>query len=240
VVFTHSRGAALALAGSLLVIAYYSKRRILILIGLAILTVPAVYLVRASYVERMETLQDPASETSARERIENTKIAFRMALEHPLVGVGFGTMNEVKMWRRYTSMPLPRTNGTYIHGTYIDGMVIHDTYLQMLTDSGVPAAILYVVVLWGTIFWLHRSAKRMLLRESRFAAYPMAILTSLVAFAIGSVFLSRVAFDAEYILLMCAAAWWNLEPGCLEEAEEEQVSYEEETSMSFAGEPAEA
>jgi hypothetical protein len=63
----------------------------------------------------------------------------------------------------------------------------------------------------------------MLRLSVRLAAYPLAIESSLVGFAIGSTFLSRVGFDAFYVLLMCAAAWWKIERDYLLEVGQETV-----------------
>jgi probable O-glycosylation ligase (exosortase A-associated) len=213
VVFTHSRGASVALAGTLLLIAYNAKRRMLLLAGLAIMTIPSIYLVRESYIQRMETLEDAKSDRSAWDRVESAKAALRLAQDYPWIGVGYGTYNEVVLLKKYIDL----------NAVQEGWMVIHNTYLQMLTDSGIFAFFLYLVLIFGTIFWLQFSARRMLRLNVRMAAYPLAIESSLVGFAIGSTFLSRVGFDAFYVLLMCAAAWWKIERDYLQEVGQETV-----------------
>jgi O-antigen ligase len=105
--------------------------------------------------------------------------------------------------------------------------VIHNTYLQMLTDSGVFAFGLYIVLLFGTIFWLGRSAKRMWLLDPQLAHVPMALQAALITFAVGSTFLSRVNFDLTYYLLTAAAAWLPIERQRFRRAEDEEEALAE-------------
>jgi O-antigen ligase len=109
--------------------------------------------------------------------------------------------------------------------------VVHNTYLQMLTDSGVFAFAIYVVLLWGTTWWLGRSAKRMREFDPKLAAVPLALRASLVAFAIGSTFLSRVQFDLTYFVLMAAAAWMPIEHQRLLEIAEQLEDEEDEADL---------
>lgn len=203
VVMTHSRGAALSLAITFLAIAFRSKRRAGVVILFLLIFGGSAYMVRQSYITRLSTLQNPGGESSASLRILYAKVAFRIWRDHPLFGVGFGTLNEMNVMGKY--IPLSA------HGA----QVIHNTYLQMLTDSGTAAALIYVFLVFGVLFWLGRSARRMALFYPDLAVYPAMLHTSLLAFAIGSTFLSRVEFDLFYMLLMGAAVWYGIEPAVM-------------------------
>ena len=91
-----------------------------------------------------------------------------------------------------------------------DELVVHNTYLQMLVDSGTFALLVYAALLFGTIFRLGLSARKMRQAESGLEAFPVALQTALVGWAVATVFLSRVQADIPYILLMSAAAWVQL------------------------------
>lgn len=193
IVWTHSRGGALSVAAAMLFMAARSQRKILVLVLLLAMTAPAVYLVRDSYTQRMGTLQSVDEDASARSRFMYWDAAYRMWKDHPVFGVGFGSDNFMLL--------LP----TYLG--FRDRHVVHNTYLQILADSGLPALLVYLALMLGTMVWLGRSAKRAMKIDPQLRVYPWAIQAALVAFAVGSMFLSRVTFDFYYILLMMAASW---------------------------------
>ena len=212
VVFTYSRGAAVSLVAVFLVAILHSRHRIILAVALAILTVPSVYLVKDTYFDRLETLSDTKDDVSAQQRVENAKVAQRMWEDYPIIGVGFGTDNQRYLWTRYAN-----TEG--VSGRY--PLVIHNTYLQMLVDSGTFALLAYLSLLFGTIFLMERSSRRLKRAGSPLYDCPLAIEAGLIAFAVGSTFLTRITFDFTYILLMMGAAWLAVEPEHLATLEEQ-------------------
>jgi probable O-glycosylation ligase (exosortase A-associated) len=200
IIMTHSRGGALALAAVLFVMAVRSKRKMLAMICLALSILPSVYLVRDSYLARLETLEDPEEETSALARILYARAAVRMWKDYPLLGVGFGTNNQMALWDQYSdqaSVSVPQ--------------VVHNTYLQMLVDSGAPALLIYTTLFFGTIIWLGVNVRKTRKTHPGLEVYPMALQTALIGFAVASTFLSQVRFDFLYMLLMSAAAWMEVQ-----------------------------
>lgn len=193
IVWTHSRGAALSVALVMLILAARSKNKILVILLLIMFTAPAVYLVRDSYFKRMGTLENPEEDSSAASRLAYWGAAVRMWKDHPVFGVGFGESNFMLL--------LP----TYLG--HEDRHVAHNTYVQVLVDSGLPALIAYVILMVSVVIWLGRSAKKAALVDPALRAYPWALQAALLAFMLGSTFLSRVTFDLYYILIMMAAAW---------------------------------
>jgi putative inorganic carbon (hco3(-)) transporter len=196
VVMTFSRGGAVALIVVFLVIGLRSRRKLGFLIVVVLFCAPAVLLVRVAYFERLKTIQNYEEEASANSRIVYGQMALQMAADYPWIGVGFGSYNQMAMQQRY----MPEVED-------IRRQVVHNTYLQMLTDSGVFAFGIYVSLLFGTIVWLGFSARRVRTVDPRLAIVPVALQVSLIAYAVGSTFLSRVQFDLTYYLLMAAAAW---------------------------------
>lgn len=195
VVMTHSRGGALSLGAALLLISARSRSRLLTLGLLILFCAPTVYLVKDTYFDRLATLKAPTEETSARSRLELAEAAFATWREHPMFGVGFGM--------RIAAALLQARTG------YDQELVVHNTYMQMLVDSGVFAFSLYVLLLFGTVFWLGRSYGRFKHSNWKLAQYPAALQASLVAFAIGALSLSRVSFDMMYMVVIAAAAWYE-------------------------------
>ena len=78
VIMTHSRGASLAVAAEFLLITLRSRRKFALVALLAIATVPAVYMVRDTYLSRMSTIKSPEEERSALARIVSAHAAVRM------------------------------------------------------------------------------------------------------------------------------------------------------------------
>jgi len=199
VVMSHSRGGLLSLAIVLLLIALRSKHRIAtIVVTVVFLSVPVV-LVRNTLIERVSTIGAYQQDESAVSRLVYAKAALRMWADHPVSGVGFGTFNE--------RLLLP----SYLRGTEFEGkqMVVHNTYVQMLVDSGIFAFIVYLTLLFGTILWLQKSVKKARLACPGDEACPLALQISLIGFMVGSAFLSRVDFDFTYMLIMSAGAWYR-------------------------------
>jgi probable O-glycosylation ligase (exosortase A-associated) len=208
VVMTRSRGAALATAVGMLWIVFRSRRKVLTLAVLAVMSVPALYLTWDRFSERMSTIRDPISEVSANSRLVYSRAALRLAADYPMFGVGFGMNNQRMLITQY----LPQEYG------YRE-LVVHNTYLQMLTDSGVFALFLYVVMVFGTIWWLGKSAGRMKRLRTGLEDIPYGLQGSLIVFAVGSLFLSRTLFDYMYMIILTSAAWYRIEQQELSEAE---------------------
>jgi O-antigen ligase len=173
-------------------IVWRSKNKIMVLVLLLLLVAPALYLVRDSYISRLETITSH-EDSSSQGRLMYWKAAVRMWRDHPMFGVGFGTANFETLLSSYLGK-----NDTH---------VAHNTYLQVLADSGIFAAILFTGLLLGTILWLNVAARRCRRERPELADYPYALQASLAAYAVGSIFLSRVTFDFYYMLLMMVASW---------------------------------
>jgi probable O-glycosylation ligase (exosortase A-associated) len=200
IVMTHSRGAALALAAEFLLIMAWSKRKTGLVLVLLLAAGPAVYLVRDTYISRLSTLKSPQEESSALSRIVSARAAVRMWQDYPLLGVGFGAANQIRLSSKYSG-----------GDALWSDLVIHNTYLQVLVDSGIFAAIIYVGLLAGTLLWLGASARRARNSHPELMPYPLALRTALAGFAIATIFLSRVQSEVAYTLLAAAAAWRIIE-----------------------------
>lgn len=197
VVLTFSRGSAVALAVVLVLISLRARQKIAVVVVLCVLAAPAVYLVYDRYVARLSTITTYAEDESAYSRVEFLRVGLRMAKDRPWLGVGFGMENQQALLPRY-------------HPGRVN-QVLHNTYLQILVDSGVFALILYAAMLLGAIFWLGLSTRRVRKLAPELAAYPAAFQTSLVAFAVGSSFYSRYSFELTYMLLMGVGAWYRIQ-----------------------------
>lgn len=198
IVMTNSRGASLSLAVAILLIIWRSKSKFLPLIVLAAVVAGSAWLVQDQYVKRMSTLaniQDKDADSgSAYSRVVFARAAFEMWQNYPILGVGFGGRNYARL------------SGKYLGEDNI--YMVHNSYMQMLVDSGIIAFALYMWLLFGTIRWLGLSVARVRQIDPKLASIPLALQTGLITFAIGSTFYSCQRADILYFLVMGAAAWY--------------------------------
>jgi O-antigen ligase len=162
---------------------------------MACLLVPVLVMLGNRYQDRMATLTDVQGESSAASRLVFSRAAFHMWQDHPLFGVGFGQDNYREL------------NYLYLDETATRGLVVHNTYLQILVDSGIITFLLFVGTLWGTVWWLGRSAKKIKAVRPDLVPYARSLQLSTFAYAIGCTFYSRPQFEIFYIVLGGAAAW---------------------------------
>jgi probable O-glycosylation ligase (exosortase A-associated) len=197
VVASYSRGGTIALGFALLIIALRSRQKVLIIALLVICSLPALYLGGDAYLRRMSTVTDPMAERSAASRIYLMKIGLRIWRDYPILGVGFGRTNQQMLMQLY--FPEVVENKAYAI------KVVHNTYIQMLTDCGLVGFLPFIAVLFGAVISLGRSAHR---TAPPWKGIPWALQTSLITFAVGGMTISALpSFDAFYILIALAACW---------------------------------
>ncbi|MBI4892554.1 MAG: putative O-glycosylation ligase, exosortase A system-associated [Acidobacteria bacterium] len=205
VFFTHSRGGVVSVMVCLLLILLKSKRRVMMGLVLLGCTGGITYLVKDTLLKRMETVATVGSsdaESSAQSRLVLSAAAIRMWMDYPLFGVGFTEKNEQALIGKYLQ------GEDKAHA----GKVIHNTYTQLLADTGIFALIIYLYLLFGTIMKMRAAGRRARQRgDDAAAGICDAILTALITYAVGSTFLSRTTFDFFYMLVMTAATYLTLE-----------------------------
>lgn len=133
IILTQSRGASIALFGIMLLFWIRSKRKIYgtVLIGLAVLAV--LVFGSESYWGRMSSIAHYKDDTSAQGRLDAWKAGFKMALDHPILGVGAGNFNSV--YGRYYRVE------SAVHPRWISS---HSTYVQCMTELGFTGLLLLV------------------------------------------------------------------------------------------------
>jgi probable O-glycosylation ligase (exosortase A-associated) len=201
IVMTSSRGGSVAMLVALCLVFRNGSRKWAQLALVVVLLAGAVNMVQDRYFDRMQTLANVHGEPSAESRFIHAATAWNMWLDYPLLGVGFGGYNYSALSPKY----MDATDDS------LANHVVHNSYLQMLVDSGVFAFLLYAGLLVYAIVWLGASARRMAPLGPEYEAMPLAIQGPLVVFAVGSAFYSCQRMDLPYLLLMTAAAWWNIE-----------------------------
>jgi probable O-glycosylation ligase (exosortase A-associated) len=198
IIMSHSRGGSLALAIGFGVMGLRSRRKWAFVTVVGTCVGVAIYLVQDTYFKRIQTISAPAEEASAASRFVHANAAIAIWKDHPIIGVGFGGFNYAVLAPQY--------------GGPADGAhVAHNSYLQMLVDSGIVSFLIYVWILVGAIIRMGKSAAFWSKVDPPRTAIPYALQTSLIIFAIGARFDSCQRMDFPYMLLLCTACWEVIE-----------------------------
>jgi O-antigen ligase len=137
-------------------------------------------------------------DTSAQSRFESWTAGWQIAWDHPLLGTGVRNSNAL----------------THNYGTGMQGRTIHNQYIQIAADSGIPAALVYLAIL-GVAGYRFSAARRACIRLESGAATDdqaaewrntaslcLALQSSLITFAINAMFLSIEVFELPWFLMV--------------------------------------
>jgi putative inorganic carbon (hco3(-)) transporter len=177
-----SRGGLLCVAATALLLALHARRKWLALPLLLAGAVLLWWLLPEQWLARMQTLQAPVADGSAASRLEVWKLGWDYALEHPWFGGGLGG------WI-YLSQPTG------------DFRAWHSAYVGIAAEHGLVGLALWCALLFGTIAelsvcaWRHRALPWL-------TDQATMLRVSLVAYAVGSAFLSIAYWELLYLLLV--------------------------------------
>ena len=177
IIATQSRGGTIALACVGLYYWIRSGKKLGMAVVAGVALVAIIALAPPSYFNRMNSIANH-SDGSAQGRITSWKLAWNLALQNPLLGIGAGNT------------------------PYIGRQNAHSIYFQILGELGFPgAAALITLIIWNL------AANRRLVKEVRpgpegeSARQLLACLSaSMIAFAVAGAFLSAVYYPHAYIL----------------------------------------
>ena len=193
IVLTQSRGALIGVAvGFAPAVASLVFRRARRMVYAAIAVAALVAMTPASVWERYAGLEKLTSEStmaqadaegSAAERIEIQKIAWRVAIDHPIFGVGLGTYGRVNA----------------IYSPELGRKDTHDTYLNLAAETGFPGVLLWFATVYS-VFAKAISRKR--LESGETDTLPVAWLRrGLVGFLVAAVFGSYSGLNIFYLYI---------------------------------------
>ena len=193
IVATQSRGGTLALAA--VGIYYWMKSDRKVLTGaLAVVAVSAVLIFAPSvYFERMNSISNYEEDGSAQGRITAWHAGTRMALSHPLTGVGAG--NFPGSFPKYAP-PGP-------DGPLTSWKTAHSIYFLILGELGFPGAALLVSFIVTNLIRNRRVLASLRAGggpETQQARLLACLSASLLAYAVGGAFLSAVYYPHMYVL----------------------------------------
>jgi putative inorganic carbon (HCO3(-)) transporter len=209
IVSTYSRGGFLGLIAVLPTMCRQftvkARSAILLFVLMAGLSTVAILVAgKSTYLERIGTISDTGADTtgSAQERKQLLTRSLEVTLEHPLFGIGPGQF--------------PLVSGV--------GLVTHNTYTQFSSEAGIPALVLFLVLVVRTFtnLRLFRGAP-----ERTEAWYlSRALYCGMVGYLVGAFFLSTAYWLLPYLLLAYSSVLRRF-------AETTNVSLESRTEHAF-------
>jgi putative inorganic carbon (hco3(-)) transporter len=208
---TYSRGAAVALAGLvvLAVLLRYIRLRTAVAVGAVMLV--GVFTLLPTYADRLESLTEVSAlvddgggpgDGAILGRATSNLAALNVFADHPVLGVGPGRYqadysqayaNELGL--RYFTTPRRA----------------HNLYLEVAADTGALGLVAFLGIVGATLLGLWRARRRWLTRRPEYAHLATALLLAVMAYMLSGVFL-HLAYIRYFWLLMAVAnsAIWIL------------------------------
>ena len=191
VLTTYSRGGFIGLVTILLYSWFKSKRKIVTLIILSLITIPAIQLMPGKWFSRIDTIDNAEEDSSFQGRIDAWEVSLNLALKRPFLGGGFSAIESYDVTMRYKSPDQELSRGR----------AAHSIYFQVLGDLGFVG--LFVFLIYLSIGWLEgRSVIRLTMNQPTLKwASDMAnmIHVSLIGFMVSGAALSVAYFDIALI-----------------------------------------
>ena len=188
ILFTFSRGGLLTLAAIAPLLIWRSRHRVAVTLVVA-LALAGFYFWTSDrftqdYVERAQTISDYQEDRSAMGRLNAWHTSWGVFLDYPAFGVGPNNLEVV--YRAYSPEP-ERFR------------VSHNAYLQILCECGLPALLLFLAAIGSALWSLGKTRREA--RDSWVEVYARMLQISILAFCIGSMFLSTAYSELLYQLV---------------------------------------
>ena len=187
-IITYSRMGFLLVCIYLVILFIQSRRKIQYLAMVITAVFIAVSFVPKSLADRLSTIWKYQEDASAMGRLGAWETGYRMILANPITGVGLDSFEIPEIYSRYASDNNPH--------------VAHNAYIQIAAEAGIPALILYLLMIVITLFKMWRLRRESHTEKERL--FCNAILVSLLIYCCGAVFLSAEDREALYILFASA------------------------------------
>jgi putative inorganic carbon (HCO3(-)) transporter len=196
VMFTDSRASVIALVFVLGAIAVKSKKFFLFLAGAFLCLIIYLFLPQIlpqKFIERQETTLEYQQDQSAMSRIDNWVFCLRLAKNRPLVGGGFN-YNTKETFAKYAPDFLNKYGGKTWDS--------HSIYFGILAAHGFPGLILFLSVIFASIFSCRKIRRKTAdSPDNKWAVnYCHMIEVSFLALLVNGAFVNMEYFDLPYHL----------------------------------------
>lgn len=202
VVATASRGGLIGLVilGGFLFL--QSRRKLLALVGIAVLAAGLLSFAPERWMARMHTIGSASEDDSFMSRVSSWKLHAILALDRPLVGGGYSALENPAIFDIYRrKFHMLDSFGESPEPSM--ALAAHSAYFQALGDLGWPGLFLFMAILSAGFYNLARILRMTRGNESLVWAYDLAVLLrlSLVLFMVCGALLSVTYFEMFYIML---------------------------------------
>jgi putative inorganic carbon (hco3(-)) transporter len=197
VVLTYSRGGLFALVVALMAIAIKSRRKLIAVVLLAVIAIPALTLAPMKWKSRMsEVFLKGELDNSAEERFVTWGYSWNLAKAFPITGGAFECFTP-ELFSIYQPRPLPSNS--------YSALGPHSIYFQVLAEQGFVGAFFFfsfLVTCWWTLRRLRRAASASP-GLGWMRSYSDMLEVGFLAYLVGGAFLGRAYFDLYYELVAC-------------------------------------
>ncbi len=199
---TQSRGASLAVAAVFIFLWRYSTRKFVSFVAIAFVGLAVMVVASDSYLNRMGTIAHYEKDGSAEGRLDAWGASIRMAINHPVTGVGAGQF--------------PMEFGRHYRGGEAAGrwLTAHSMYFLILGELGVPGIVTLFVLVIGSPLALLSLRRRVLAasdipppewrQESE--RFLCMIAAGCIGFAVAGAFLSVAYYPHVFVLTAVTAS----------------------------------
>ena len=183
VISTASRGGFITLFIVFFYFILKSKQKLIGIFAIILIFISVFFFTPREYWQRQMTITSYQQDESAMGRVNAWKTGIRMFLDRPLLGVGAATY-ELSYGSKY--------GGPWL--------VSHNAYIQIAAETGIFGILFYL----GLMFYIFRQAT-LIIKNTREESYLKSISFglkgALLAYAVGSFFLSVGYYPHLYLLL---------------------------------------
>jgi putative inorganic carbon (HCO3(-)) transporter len=206
VIASHSRGALIGLVAVGAAVFFKSRNKGVMLLVLAVLAGIVLAIAPERWFDRMGTIDDARADGSFMGRVSSWKMNLLVALDRPLVGGGFSSMEDNWVFSQYLRF-FPSLDWLAISPTPTRPLAAHSIYFQVLGDTGFIGLFLFLALL-ALAFHNTRVIRRLTAdREDLQWAHDLslAVYFSLIGYAVSGAALSLAYFEFYYLLITVAA-----------------------------------
>ncbi len=200
IIGTQSRGAFISLVVFSGFFWLRSKHKVSILAGLVLLLLPSIAFMPSKWTQRMSTITEATQDASFMGRVDAWIISYKLAVAHPVTGVGLRNSYEPEVAK---SVDIERAERA---------KAAHSIYFEVLGGAGFVGLAIYLT-LFATAFFsawrIYLARKNDLLApwKSRFAYFAQM---SIVVFAVGGASTSMEMWDGYLVVMALVAALTRL------------------------------
>ncbi len=194
VIVTTSRGGILALAAAVGLTVWRKTTWWKAAIAGAVVAIGALAIIPGGTLERYHTIESYEEDPSAMSRIWAWETSVAMANARPLVGVGFGMPTYMAEYDNYKTHEEDHPH------------IAHSVWFSVLGEAGYVGLALYLILVLCTL-WTTRHVRRLARqmkagKDAWFRAYAVMLECTILTFAVGATFLSKVTFEYIYAIFL--------------------------------------